>query len=264
MPVLDLERPDRSSMPVPVDRLNAVLDAVDEHRPTQGYLEAQNVNPVLRLRYNDHGPTHIETVVRRGLELYRLMKMADVTFRGATDHGLDEADEPVIIALGAIFHDVGHVVHRDRHPYYSVCIASSTVPAILESMYDQQTAAKLTGEVLHAIVCHHAGENPLTREAGIVRVADALDMERGRSREPYETGGRGINTISSRAIRAVNVIAGDDAPVEIQIEMTSAAGIYQVDELLKSKVEDSLLEEYIDIVAVRVDEGDRLIDRVEL
>lgn len=248
----------------PVGRLNEVLEQVSDDVRTQALIEAQNINPTVRLRFNDHGPKHIETVLQRAIELYDLLNVGDISFNGATDHGLDTADEPVIIALGAIFHDVGHVIHRDRHTYHSIPLAIDRLTEILDGVYDPKTATSLMGEVLHAIVCHHTEESPLTREAGVVRIADALDMERGRSRIPYEHGGRGINTISSRAIQSVNLHPGDNRPVAIEIEMTSDAGIFQVDELLKSKVNDSRLEEFIRIIAVRIDEDDQLIDRIEL
>lgn len=248
----------------PVDRLNEVLSQVERDVRTQALLEAQNVNPVVRLRFNDHGPKHIETVLHRAIELYDLLKAGDIGFNGATDHGLDEADEAVIVALGAIFHDIGHVIHRDRHTDHSIPLAIDRLTPILEEVYEPAVAMRLMGEVLHAILCHHTEESPLTKEAGVVRIADALDMERGRSRIPYEHGGRGINTISSRAIQSVNIKPGNERPVSIEIEMTSAAGIYQVDEILKSKVTDSRLEECIRIVAIKVDEEDQLIDRIEL
>lgn len=264
MAVLSRDPYEASEHAFPVDRLNTVLEAVEADERTQALIEAQNVNPVVRLRYNDHGPKHVETVLERAIRLYELLSRAGVPFNGAQDHDLDAADEPVIIALGAIFHDVGHVVHRNRHTDYSITLANDRVQALLETQYDPATATKLTGEVLHAVACHHSEETPLTREAGVVRVADALDMERGRSRKPYEEGGRGINTISSRAIKAVNLKPGDERAVTIEIEMTSAAGIYQVDELLHSKVQGSRLEEHIRIIAVRSEEDDRLIERFEL
>jgi len=62
--------------------------------------------------------------------------------------------------------------------------------------------------VLHAILCHHTEEQPLTREAGIVADADARHGARGRSRVPYEEGGRGINTVSSQAIERVSLREG--------------------------------------------------------
>jgi metal-dependent HD superfamily phosphatase/phosphodiesterase len=91
-------------------------------------------------------------------------------------------------------------------------------------------------------------------------------MEKGRSRNPYEKGGRGIDTLSSRAIREVNLSSGEDYPVLVEIEMSDAAGVYQVDSLLKAKLRDSGLEDHLRIVAVQVrkDDEDSLVERIEL
>jgi metal-dependent HD superfamily phosphatase/phosphodiesterase len=249
----------------PDERLNAVLELLDSDPEITAYLDAQNVNAVTRKGYNDHGTKHISIVRNRALCLYDLLKQGGVEFNGAGDHGLDEADEAVIIALAATLHDIGHVVHRDEHAYYSIPLASDVLDRILPEFYDVDDAVRVKGEVLHAILCHHTEETPLTTEAGVVRVADALDMERGRSRIPYEKGGRGINTLSSQAIKQVSLRKGDGKPVLVEIEMTDAAGVYQVDELLKAKLQDSLLEDYIRIVAVNTHESDEhLLERIEL
>jgi metal-dependent HD superfamily phosphatase/phosphodiesterase len=90
-------------------------------------------------------------------------------------------------------------------------------------------------------------------------------MERGRSRIPYEEGGRGINTVSSQSIERVRLSEGDDRPVLVEIEMTNAAGVYQVDSLLKAKLADSGLEDHVRIVAINSkQDDDRIVERIEL
>ncbi|MFB6140563.1 MAG: HD domain-containing protein [Halosimplex sp.] len=249
----------------PDEKLNEVLDALEADEEVQTYLDAQNVNPVARMRYNDHGAKHVGIVRDRALTLYELLYEGDVAFNGAADQGLETADEPVIVALAATLHDIGHVVHRDDHPYYSIPLAADLLDRFLDEWYDTADAVRVKGEVLHAILCHHTEETPLTTEAGIVRIADGLDMERGRSRYPYERGGRGINTVSSQAIESVQLKRGDGSPVLVEIEMHNAAGVYQVDELLKAKLKGSGLEEYVRIVAVNTTEGgDNIVERIEL
>ena len=251
--------------PFPDEKLNQVLAFVDSDTEIEVYLEAQNVNPVVRKGYNDHGQKHIEIVRNRALRLYELLKMADVHFNGAADHGLDEADESVIVALAATLHDIGHVVHRDAHVYYSIELAADVLDRILPEFYDTADVVRMRGEVLHAILCHHTAEEPLTTEAGVIRIADALDMERGRSRIPYERGGRGINTLSSQAIEAVTLMEGDSKAVLVEITMRNAAGVYQVDNLLKDKLDGSGLEDEVRIVAVNTGAtDDQLVERIEL
>lgn len=250
--------------PFPNERLNSVLETIDEDAEISAYLEAQNVNPVIRKRYNDHGPKHVEIVRDRALRLYELLKLGNVSFNGAKDQNLDEADESVIIALAATLHDIGHAVHRDRHPYYSIPLAIPVLDRILGGFYDTANGVRVKAEVLHAILCHHVEEDPLTVEAGVIRIADALDMERGRSRIPYEHGGRGIDTLSSQAIERVSLMEGDTIPVLIEIEMRNAAGVYQVDTLLREKLHGSGLEDEIRIVAINSGATeDQLVERIE-
>ncbi len=249
----------------PDEKCNRVIDFLADDEEIQTYLEAQNVNAVDRMQYNDHGAKHIEIVRNRALCLYDLLKASDVDFNGARQQGLAEADESVIIVLAATLHDVGHVVHRDEHVYYSIPIAADILDRILPEFYDLSERVRVKAEVLHAILCHHTAETPLTTEAGVIRVADALDMESGRSRIPYEHGGRGINTLSSQAIKRVSLKAGDSRPVMVEIAMTNAAGVYQVDNLLKAKLRGSGLEDEIRIVAVNTNENhEQLVERIEL
>ena len=247
----------------PDERLNRVLPELVDDPEVVAYLDAQNVNAVTRKGYNDHGSKHIEIVRSRALRLYDLLKAGGVEFN-AGEQGLDEADEPVIIALAATLHDVGHVVHRDDHVYYSIPLAADFLDRFLDQFYETPEQVRVKAEVLHAILCHHTAETPLTREAGVIRVADALDMERGRSRIPYEEGGRGINTLSSQAIRDVSLEPGNGTPVMVEIEMVNAAGVYQVDNLLKAKLRESMLGDEIRIVAVNTKSDDGLVERIEL
>lgn len=248
----------------PDERVNEVLSFLETDEEIGVYLEAQNVNPVTRMRYNDHGEKHIEIVLNRALCLYDLLKRGGVAFNGASQQGLAEADEAVIIALAAKIHDIGHVVHRDEHAYYSIPLAADILDRILPEFYDTANAVRIKGEVLHAILCHHTEETPLTREAGVIRVADGLDMEQGRSRIPYESGGRGINTVSSQAIQQVSLQEGEAVPVHVEIEMTDAAGVFQVDSLLKAKLDESGLEDHVRIVAINTRSENELVERIEL
>ena len=255
--------PDREHA-FPDERVNQILEVVDSDEEITTYLDAQNVNPVDRMQYNDHGTKHVEIVRHSALCLYELLKRGDVEFNGARQQGLDEADEPVIIALAAVLHDIGHVVHRESHPYYSIPLAADLLDRLLPEFYDTADAVRMKGEVLHAILCHQTEERPLTLEAGVVRVADGLDMERGRSRVPYEQGGRGINTVSSQSIERVRLLEGEQKPVLVEIAMTSSAGVYQVDDLLGSKVDDSGLEPHLRVVAANVnDHGEDIVERLE-
>ena len=76
-------------------------------------------------------------------------------------------------------------------------------------------------------------------EAGILRVADALDMAKGRSRIPFERGSVSIHSLSAAAIDDVEIKDGEHRPILIEILMNNSSGIYQVDGLLKAKLQGS-------------------------
>jgi metal-dependent HD superfamily phosphatase/phosphodiesterase len=89
----------------------------------------------------------------------------------------------------------------------------------------------------------------LTLEAGIVRVADALDMAEGRSRIPFQEGIVNIHSVSASAIEKIRIEKGDLKPIRIGVLMNNSAGIFQIDELLKNKLESSGLEPYVEVEA---------------
>jgi metal-dependent HD superfamily phosphatase/phosphodiesterase len=82
-----------------------------------------------------------------------------------------------------------------------------------------------------------------------VRIADALDMSSGRSRIPYEAGKVNIHSLSAYAIESIEIKEGKERPVMIDIHMSNSAGVFQVDELLKEKMDKSGIEQYFEITA---------------
>ena len=107
-------------------------------------------------------------------------------------------------------------------------------------------------EVLQSITSHRADGEPLSIEAGVLRVADALDLAEGRSRIPFERGSVSIHSLSAAAIDEVRITDGESSPVMVEIVMNNSSGIYQVDGLLKAKLRGSGLEPYVEVVA-RID-----------
>ena len=82
----------------------------------------------------------------------------------------------------------------------------------------------IVAEAMHAIIGHRRRGDPYTIEAGIVRVADALDMAEGRSRIPFESGRPNIHSLSAAAIESVQIEPGEEKAVRIEIEMNNSAG----------------------------------------
>ena len=105
---------------------------------------------------------------------------------------------------------------------------------------------------MHAIIGHRRRGEPFTLEAGIVRVADALDLAKGRSRVPFEAGRMNIHSLSAAAVDEVRIEAGEQRAVRIEIAMNNSSGIFQVDELLATKLRGSGLEQHVEVIA-RID-----------
>jgi metal-dependent HD superfamily phosphatase/phosphodiesterase len=158
----------------------------------------------------------------------------------------------VVVFLGALLHCVGMAVHRDRHEDWSLFLAEPKARELLDGIFAEPELTVVASEVLQAITSHRESGHPLTVEAGIIRVADALDIEEGRSRIPFERGRVSIHSISAAAIDEVVISEGQDKPVSVEIKMNNSAGLYQVDELLKAKMHGSGLEPYVEVVA-RID-----------
>ena len=76
-----------------------------------------------------------------------------------------------------------------------------------------------------------------------------LDMSQGRSRIPFEAGQINIHSLSAQAVESVRIESGADRPVRVAVTMNDAAGIFQVDELLKRKLDHSTLAPYMEVVA---------------
>src|SRR4029078_7913734 len=79
-------------------------------------------------------------------------------------------------------------VHRRGHEDWSLFLAEPKLRELLDGIYDEPDLTVVVSEVLQGIISHRSDGEPLTLEAGILRVADALDMEQGRSPRPFERG----------------------------------------------------------------------------
>jgi metal-dependent HD superfamily phosphatase/phosphodiesterase len=131
---------------------------------------------------------------------------------------------------------------------------------LLDGIYPEPDRSILVAETMHSIISHRRGGAPFTIEGGILRVADALDMARGRSRVPFEAGHRNIHSLSAYAIREVTIGSGEGRAVKVEIAMSNSAGIFQVDELLATKLRGSGIEQYVEVIArIESEHEERLI-----
>ena len=232
-------------------RLKKLLAAVDGDLQVKGWWHAAAVNAE-RLNMSDHSWVHIQIVLNIALRLSRLLFARGVTPSIVADHHLEPRDAEVVIAGAALLHCVGMSIHRSDHEAYSLFLAADKLPELLDGIYEEPTRSIVVAETLHAIISHRSKGAPFTIEGAIVRVADALDMARGRSRVPFEAGHTNIHSLSAYAIEKVAIGAGEEKAVRVEIEMSNSAGIFQVDEGLGTKLRGTPLEPHIEVVA-RID-----------
>jgi uncharacterized protein len=229
-------------------RLESFIDSVNADDQVRGWWYMAQVNAE-RLGMSDHSWVHMQIVLNISLRLLRLLVKAGVEPAMVADHGMRERDAEVVVAGGALLHDVGMSIHRADHEEYSLFLAQSALDRLLAGAYKQPERTVVEAEILHAIIGHRRRGEPYTVEAGVVRVADALDMAQGRTRIPIESGHEGIHSISAAAIDEVRISAGDDHPVRIEIQLNNSAGIFQVDDLLATKIRGTPLEGKVEVLA---------------
>ena len=237
------------------------------HAPTRGnrklerFLEAVNADERVRawwymaqiqserLGMSDHSWVHVQVVLNISLRLFRLLVKGGIEPAMVSDHRMKDRDAEVVVAGGALLHDVGMSVHRTDHEAYSLFLVQERLQSLLVNAYRDPERTVVISEILHAIIGHRRRGEPYTLEAGVVRVADALDMAEGRSRIPVEDGQYGIHALSAAAIDEVRIESGEERAVRIEIEMNNSAGIFQVDDLLATKLRGTPLEGHVEVIA---------------
>ena len=240
----------RIRVPVRGDRkLRTVIDRVNRDDQLKGWWHVSNVNAVARMGINDHSWVHIQIVTNIALKLLRQLTKHGVEPAMVTDYGMTRDDSEVVVALTALTHCIGMSVHRKGHEDFSLFLAEPKLRELLHGLYEEPDLTVVVSEVLQGIISHRSDGEPLTLEAGILRVADALDMEQGRSRIAFERGRVGIHSLSAAAIEEVEITDGDEKPIRISIRMNNSSGIYQVDGLLQAKLRGSGLEPYVEVIA---------------
>jgi uncharacterized protein len=255
-------------------KLKAVMEKLKDDKKLKTYWRCANVMAIERMGYTDHGPTHVKIVANLSLKLLRiLVEKKLITPSIVENYKMTNDDAEVVVVLGSIFHDLGMIVQRNNHEKYSASLAMEFFDKFLTPIYSEEEKAIITSEVLHAIVTHEEPPNNeptnkiLTKEAGIVGIADALDMEAGRARIPFQSGKVDIHAVSALSIEKVDIelAEGGLKPINIKIKMSNSAGVFQIDELLKPRIVNSGLEQFFHVIAEITGEKEtKIIDKFEI
>lgn len=230
-------------------KLRQVIDHVNADEDLYGLWIAANVNAMERLGMTDHGPVHVKIVMNLAVRILRLLVDAGVEPSVVTQYEMEANDAEVVVALAALLHDVGMSIHRADHEAFSLFIAEGKLRDLLPKVYDERRATLLRAEILHAIISHRSGGKPLTLEAGVVRIADALDMAKGRARISFSSGSTSIHSVSAAAIEGITLERGAEKAVCVTVAMSNSAGLFQLDQLLREKIKGSGLEGHLEVRA---------------
>ncbi len=239
------------------------FDELENDLEVQTILEDTNRMAIDRLGYSDHGHTHALIVTKNGIELLNALRVGVEPTIVQEGTGTYE-DAQLVVLLACYLHDIGMSVHREEHNDFSVMIGLPIVERVLSRVYpgDRKKQVHIRGHVLHAMVSHDKLVRPSTIEAGVVGIADALDMTAGRARIPFEAGSVNIHSASAMAIRDVKIERGKEKTVRIEILMTNASGIFQIQELLEKKIRNApQVMSHIELYAVMAEEESRILGK---
>jgi metal-dependent HD superfamily phosphatase/phosphodiesterase len=228
-----------------------MFNMLQSDEETNTYLSLANYIAVRKLGYNDHGPLHARIVTANGVKLLRIiLDSKQLQVDSISGLGLSEDDAYIIIVASCMLHDIGNAVHREEHEIFSVMLAKGILERLLPAIYpDLPKRTAVMEQILHALYAHDVGENALTIESAIVVIADGCDITKGRGRLSFDLGKHDIHSISALSIESVDIHKGKTKLVEIEVNMSNSAGIYQVQETLANKVAKSVLRDYVEIVA---------------
>jgi hypothetical protein len=217
----------------------------------QTYLRMSNSMVVERMNFNDHGPVHARISAGAALEIFNLL--TDRIEPSTVMSGFAEMEDAQLVVLfGSYLHDIGNLIHRINHFIHSCYLANPILDRMLFEIYPREIekAFRLKSEILHAIYSHEEEIPCLSVEAGAAKVADGMDMAEGRARLPYRMGKTDIHSVSAMAIKGVELEAGKDKAVRIQVHLSNPAGIFQIEEVLLKKIISSGISDQIEVIAM--------------
>lgn len=255
-------RSDLSDFP----RALAAFEALQDDPEARAHWDMANYITMRKLGYNDHGKVHAFITGAAAVTIAHLLLEAEVK-PDLIESGIGDVDDVMLtVVLGTMLHDIGNQVHRAGHEVHGVNLALPILDRIMTPLYlDPYKRIKVRSFILGAINCHDLNPPPLTIEAGITAVADGTDITKGRGRKAFRMGSVDIHSISALAVDQVVIEPGEERPVRIKVTMNNSGGIFQVEEVLASKVINTPLRDYIELHAATRPSGDeQILRRVRL
>lgn len=219
-----------------------LAQALADDPPYESTMEAANSLVVNRMGYSDHGRTHALVTATNAMMIFQAgLKLGWEPVFGT------KSDSAVIVALGSLLHDAGNSIARERHWEWGISVAQPLLERLLARAYPAERRQKMILNILEVVYTHDQSVEAYSLEGSIVKIADGMDCEAGRSRLPAKfLNPQSRHHHSSEAIDFVHlgpVAAGQ--PLRIWAELNDKAGIFQLEEVLAKKIETSVLKKSV-------------------
>jgi metal-dependent HD superfamily phosphatase/phosphodiesterase len=235
-----------------VQKIARLMRADADRQAVQEYATTVSI---LRLGYNDHGPVHMRIVAHNAISMMSLLRASGIKTSLETEEAGSFADSLSAVMLASMLHDLGMCVGRQDHELHSVYLAAPILDRILAKVYPTTVLKRviIRSLALEGISGHMGTRSIHSLEAGIVQLADGCDMTKGRARIPaalgYSPRAGDIHQYSASSIEEVKLSAGKERPIRIDVFMSSEVGLFQVEEVLLSKIASSPAKPHIELYA---------------
>jgi len=215
-----------------------------------------NVVSVRRLGYNDHGPVHARITTMNALRMLDLLRAGGIPTSLEAEQVASFEESQVAVALGCFLHDIGMGVTRHDHEWHGINLVDPIIREYLAWLYpDQLDKQVVVRAMIHEVIVGHMAKVPIhSIEAGTVLVADGTDMTKGRSviafNMQFEPEVGDMHRFSANTITRVEIKKGTIKPIRISIQMDNATGLFQIEEVLMTKVKASPVMKHLEIEAL--------------
>jgi len=245
-------------------KVNSLLERLLADREINLYHSYANVVSVRRLGYNDHGPVHARITTLNALKILGLLHEGGIPTSLEREHVATYEDSQVAVALGCFLHDTGMGVTRQDHEWHALNLIDPIIRKYLEWLYpDELEKQVVVRSMVHEVIVGHMAKVRIhSIEAGTVLVADGTDMTKGRSaiafNMQFEPEVGDMHRFSANTISKVEIEPGGNKPVRISIQMDNPTGLFQIEEVLMTKVKASPIMKHLEIEAVIKGEAPRM------
>jgi metal-dependent HD superfamily phosphatase/phosphodiesterase len=198
----------------------------------------------------------MRTVALNSLVMLGLLRGSGVKLSLEREETGDFEDSVNAVLCAGLTHDVGMSLGRQDHELHSTYIAYPIIDRILKEVYGGDIARRIAVRsiALESIAGHMGNRAVYSLEAGVIQVADGCDMEKGRSRIPMALNKApsvgDIHQYSAHAIQELRILPGKEKPICIEALMSSEVGLFQIEEVLLTKIHASTAKPYIELFAM--------------